>query len=40
MARKPIEIDRDNMLAVTHNTVTPDQRKAFADVVDRPAVQR
>jgi hypothetical protein len=40
MARKPIEINRDNMLAVARNTATPDQRKAFADVGDRPAVQR
>ena len=40
MARQPTEIDRDNMLADACNTATTDQRKAFAAVGDRPAVQR
>jgi hypothetical protein len=40
MARQPIEIDRDNMLADACNTATTDQGKAFADVGDRAVVQR
>lgn len=30
MAREPIQIDRDKLLAIAHRTATPAQRKTLA----------